>query len=295
MNISFEQANAFCHVVEQGGYTKAAEKLHKSHSSLIYLISNFEEQCQVQLFDRSTYRNKLTPTGKLIYGKCLEILAQVNELEQLCSQMHAGWEASLKIVFDGSLPYESFYKLYKRFKAEKINTVVQTYSHFLEDVELAYLTLNADFMISLLPAKNQKLSAVFLKTQKSRLVAHRDHPLHKNSQRWTLNELKKFDFLTIRGSGGSLGLPTRELEDSASFYLSDFSVKKEAIMKSFGFGWLPQHLIEKELQNKTLIPIKWERPNVVNFQPILYYDSRKVTGPAGKIILDFLKSDSFKN
>jgi DNA-binding transcriptional LysR family regulator len=288
MEISIDQAKAFCMTVDCGGYTQAANRLHKSHSSLIYLIKTLEQQCGFDLFNRKGYRNTLTLPGRRIYSKCHEILAKVDELDRLCGQFQAGWEPSLKIVVDGILPFDPFLSLYKKFRAEKISTVIQTYTDFLEGVSRSFDHLDADIMISLLPIEDRNLKPVILRPIKTYLVAHKDYPVHQKNTKWASAELENFDFLTIRGSGSKLGLNTIELEKSASFFLSDFSAKKEAIFKKTGFGWLPHHLIEKELKNKTLIPIKWERESIHILQPILYMKSQTRSGLAAQLIVESL-------
>lgn len=288
MDISIDQAKAFCSTVDQGGYTQAAQKLNKSHSALIYLIKSLEQQCGFELFNRKAYRNTLTPSGRRVYLKCLEILNKVDELYLLCGQFKEGWEATLKIVFDGILPFDPFLLLYKKFRTEKIPTIIQTYSEFLEGVETNFEYLNADIMISILPCENKNLKPTYLRPKKMYLVAHKDHPINQKNKKWLHSELENFDFLTIRGSGPKLGLNTGEFEKSASFFLSDFSVKKDAILKKTGFGWLPEHLIPKELKAKTLIPIKWERESQHIIQPIMYMQSQKMSGPAAHLIVESL-------
>lgn len=292
MQISLDQAKAFCAVVDLGGYSKAAEKLYKSHSALVYLIKGLEKQCGFALFDRNAYRNSLTSSGHRVYQLCQEILSKVDELEHLCGQINGGWEAALRIVFDGILPFEPFLKIYKKFKIEKIPTVVQTYADYLQDVEKSFDSLTADIMISVVPVQNRDLLAVHLKPFKSHLVAHKDHPIHDTNKRWSIDELHEFYFLTIRGSDQNLGLNTLEFEESASFFFSDFSVKKEAIMKKTGFGWLPDHMIENEFKNRTLIPIKWERKSTHEIQPIVYLRKNALGGQAIQHILEILKSSA---
>lgn len=289
MDISIDQARAFCAVVDSGSYNQAAERLHKSHPALIYLVRSLEQQCAVELFDRRGYRNTLTTNGRRIYGKCLEILAKVDELEQLCVHFNEGWEASIKIVFDGILPFDPFLKLFKAFKAQKVPTQVQTYSDYLDGVDQSFHKLNADMMISIVPVSTKGLEVIQLRSFKHLLVAHKDHPVHQNKKKWLVEELKQFDFLTIRGAGETLGLNTIEFEETASFFLGDFSFKKEAVLKNAGFGWLPQHLIESELKHETVLPVRWERPNVIEMRPVLYVRKGINRGRAIELIINFLK------
>jgi len=290
MEITIDQATALCAVVDHGGYTKAAEKLHKSHTSLIYLIKNLEAQCGFPIFNRDRYKNSLTTPGHSVYIKCHELLNKLEELKTLCHQFSNNWESSIKIVFDGILPISPFLNIYKKFKLDQIPTNVQTYIDYLNDVETSFHNLNADIMISVVPINDKKLKRTFLKPIKMFLVAHKDHAIHQTNKKWSLNDLQSFYFLTVRSVQQNLGLNTSEFEQSASFYLSDFSFKKEAILKKVGFGWLPEHIIEMELKNKTLIPIKWERKNSSEIQPILYTKTESNLGHAAQLIIEALTS-----
>lgn len=291
MEITIDQARALCAVVELGGYSKAAEKLNKSHSALVYLLKNFEQQCGFALFDRKAYRNTLTTAGHRVYHASLDILNKVDDLERLCGNLNQGWEPSLRIVFDGILPFDPFLKIYRNFKNQQIPTVVQTYADYLQDVEKTYHKLNAEIMISVLPVEDRNLTAIPLKSFKSYLVAHKNHPIHEHrSKKWTLQELQQYYFLTIRGSHQKFGLNTVEFEQSASFFLSDFSAKKAAIMKEVGFGWLPFHMIEAEIKNRTLMPVKWERKNTHEIQPVIYIKKQAVGGRSTDLIVDLLKN-----
>lgn len=288
MSISLEQAKAFCAVVEQKGYAQAAEYLNKSHSALVYLIKSLESQLNVQVFDRESYRNQLTPTGRRVFQKCKEIMSKVEELDILCQELHDDWEASVKVVFDGIMSIHPFIEIYKEFKLLSIPTIVQTYTDYLQDVEKTFENLQADMMISVSPVKNKNLISFELEPLKIFLVAHKDHPLNKQNKKWTLSEMKQFYFLTVHGDVQLLGLNTSVFEESASFFLSDFSFKKEAIIKKLGFGWLPEHLIESELKNKVLVPVKWERKSESTIQPILYIKKQSTGGQSVKMIKDRL-------
>lgn len=121
-----------------------------------------------------------------------------------------------------------------------------------------------------------------------KLVAHHLHPLCLDSKSKSLDELKNYHFITVRQTQAHLNLETSELENQASFYFSDFNMKKEAICHQMGFGWLPQHLIERELSKKTLRPIKWTGHSEVYVYPHIYVKKDKLMGKAGQFVLDHL-------
>ena len=291
VQFSLEQVKALVAVVECGSYTKAADALHRSHSALIYLIKGLEEQLQVSIFDRKAYRNKLTPTGEVIYRKCRELLSTATELSQLGTDFHQEWEPRLKIVADGILPISPFLQIHKDFSQKKIPTIIQIYTDYLSDVEKTAQTLEADMMISVVPIQNYKNWQIHhMPSLKSLLVAHKDHEIHQHKKKWKLAELQKFHFLTVRNSGHQMGLNTQELEEQSSFFLSDFHFKKTAIQKKIGFGWLPEHLIENELTAGTLLPVRWERSSQHKIQPNLYLRQHALNNKAQLQIKEILEA-----
>jgi DNA-binding transcriptional LysR family regulator len=290
MDITLDQARAFCAVVEHRSYVAAARSLHKSHSSLVYAIQCLEEQCGFQVLDRRQYRSTLTPKGKRAYEKCRALLGAEADLKNLCRDLEAGWEPSVRIVYDGVLPTEPFVHILKTLRDQNIPTRVQIYSDYLHGVEKSFEELNAQFMVAVVPPQDPANTYISraLKPMKSLLVAHKDHPLHARAEPWSIEELKTFTFLTVRGADQSLRLGTKELEDSSAFHLSDFSFKKDAILKRTGFGWLPEYMIRSELKAKTLRKIRWERSSEQNLHPQILYKKESVRGRASQMILENL-------
>lgn len=289
MNISLDQARCFCALVEKQSYQAAAKELHRSHSAIVYAINCFEEQTGLTLLNRKKYRSTLTPEGQRIYQQCRKLLESASQLEQVCTELTSGWEPKISLVYDGVLSSDPFLGIFEYFKQQKIPTTVSIFSEFLHGVEKSFSDLEADFMISILQPKQANLVTVALRPIKLWLVAHRDHPIHDSKNAWTLSDLKQFTFFTVRGADRSLNLGTKELEEISTFHLADFSLKKTAILRGAGFGWLPEHLIIKEHKRGLLRPIKWEHPSLQELKPNLLYRKRAVTGRAGQLVLKLLK------
>ncbi len=297
MDFSLEQAKTFCEVIKQGSYTKAAEALCKSHSSVVYAIKCLEIQCGLELFDRNQYRSSLTPAGERIHEQCLKLLRTIHELENLCDNLNMGWEPSLRLVYDGILSADPFLHLLTDFQNQQIPTRIQIYSEYLSGVEEKFKQLSADFMISVLPPKNNRLNSINLETLRSFFVCHREHPLAITNENkvWSLDELKKFHFLTVRGADQNLNLGTEELQVAAAFHLSDFSFKKNAILQKAGFGWMPEYMIQQELKDGLLQIILWEQSSVQELHPKLYFSDEKLLGKAGKQLLTYFSTNQKKS
>ncbi|MGZ3803041.1 MAG: LysR family transcriptional regulator [Pseudobdellovibrionaceae bacterium] len=289
MNITLDQARCFCALVDCGSYQAAAKEMNKSHSAVVYSIGCFERQSGLSLLNRHEYRTTLTPAGERVYQQCRSLLSEATKLGQLCSDLSGGWEPTVRLVYDGVLSPEPFLQIFKYFKDERIPTILDIYSDYLHGVEKSFAELEAQFMISIMPVKQSGLHSVDLPPLSNILVAHRDHALFTHEQPWTLNELKSFNFFTVRGADKSLNLGTKELEENSTFHLSDFSLKKIAILQGAGFGWLPQYLIQDELNLEILKPIHWEGSSFQALYPRLYYKKKNKIGRASQIILGKLR------
>ena len=288
MEVSLDQVKTFCAFVENKGYLPTAEALNKSHSAVVYAINCLEEQCGFALLDRSGYRSQLTASGQRVYEKCSRLLAAAGDLEGLCRDLNDDWEATVKIVYDGVLPTDPFLQILKLFDEQKSPSRIQIFSDFLEGVERTFEKLQGQLMVSVIPPRNVVYASYALSPAKSVLVAHAAHPIGRRKGSWRMDELMDFHFLTVRGADHNLPLGTKEFEDSTAFRLSDFSLKKEAILKKMGFGWLPERMITRELKTRELRLVKWERSSIQYLQPYVYHRKNVPLGRAGQMVLQEL-------
>jgi LysR family transcriptional regulator for bpeEF and oprC len=85
----FLAMQVFVRVVETGGITHAADSLEIPKATATTLIQKLEASLGVKLLNRTTRRVSVTPDGAAYYERCVAILAQVRETEELLTQQHA--------------------------------------------------------------------------------------------------------------------------------------------------------------------------------------------------------------
>lgn len=75
----------FTRVIEAGSFSAAARQLHMAPSAIGKGVNRIEARLGVRLIERSTRRLALTEEGQVYYDRCLEILADMEDLENsLC-------------------------------------------------------------------------------------------------------------------------------------------------------------------------------------------------------------------
>lgn len=77
----YGEMEAFVQVVESGGFTEAARKLHLSPSAVSKLISRMEDRLGARLLHRTTRRVSLTAEGRAYFEQLRGILAEIDAVE----------------------------------------------------------------------------------------------------------------------------------------------------------------------------------------------------------------------
>lgn len=94
----FEEIHAFVHVVEHKSFTQAAERLGIAKSSLSRRVNELEQRLGVQLLQRTTRKLSLTSQGRQFYERAVQILAELEDAEQLISDEQVELKGRIKLA-----------------------------------------------------------------------------------------------------------------------------------------------------------------------------------------------------
>ncbi len=285
MHVTLDQARALDAFARTGTFQAAAKELHKVHTAVLYALKQLETQTGLELFDRSGYRTKLTPSGEQVLSRARRMLDAERELVATCAELKSGWEPVLKVVVDAIFPIEPVLEVVRRLKQVEAPTRVLISVDSLGAVEERFEAEQATVMLTVLPPTLPDLETRALPRLKARLVAHKSHPLAKR-EKVSTTDLAGQVLLTVRGSDPRLQLATRSLDQQSTVHLPDFHSKKSAILSGLGFGWLPEWLIEAELERGTLVALPLKEGATHAFTP--YLATRGSVGPAARELVDLV-------
>ncbi|MCD0505707.1 LysR family transcriptional regulator [Bordetella petrii] len=77
----YDAMQAFARVVETGSFTKAADTLHMSKTTVTQLVQQLEARLRVKLLNRTTRKVKVTADGAAYYERVLRLLADLDDAE----------------------------------------------------------------------------------------------------------------------------------------------------------------------------------------------------------------------
>jgi DNA-binding transcriptional LysR family regulator len=288
MRIDIDAFNVLQVLVEEGSFSKASERLHKAQSAVSYQVKKLEQHLGVTLFNRDNYRAELTAEGKVILAEGQRLLQHLANIEHLASRFSQGWEPKLELVIDGALPMEPIMTALKRMSEHNIPTKVQLNMEFLGGVQHRFERDQADLML----VKDYRTGPSYhpkpLPAITSVLVASSQHPLSQ-LKGISLPELQQHVELTIEDSSpGKRDRDEMQFGGDKVFYLSGFIMKKNALLKGLGFGWMPDFLIAEELHQGQLIEIDFIGGNRFSFTPQLVSTLERPLGRAGQLFTELI-------
>lgn len=94
----FEAMTIFCKAVEQGSFAAAAERLDLSTSAVSRQIAQLETLLQARLLNRTTRRISLTDDGRAYYERCLQLLSDLEEAEELVGNARTTLRGTLRLT-----------------------------------------------------------------------------------------------------------------------------------------------------------------------------------------------------
>ena len=93
----FDAMQAFARVVEAGSFTKAAETLHMSRSTVSQLVQQLEARLRVKLLNRTTRQVNVTADGAAYYERVVRLLGDLDDAETSLSSASAAPRGRLRV------------------------------------------------------------------------------------------------------------------------------------------------------------------------------------------------------
>ena len=93
----FDAIQAFVRVVESGSFTKAAETMHVSKTTVTQLVQQLEARLRVKLLHRTTRRVQVTADGAAYYERAVRLLADLDDAETSLSSASAAPRGRLRV------------------------------------------------------------------------------------------------------------------------------------------------------------------------------------------------------
>jgi len=254
--MTLDQLKVLCTIIDTGSFSAAAEKLNRVQSAVSIAIKKLEESLDIMIFDREGYRPQLTESGKEIHRQALTILKQTDFLNYTAEQLAMGEEAEIAIAIDGICPLDRITPVLKVFTIDHPHVRIQLYIEYLgsmerlnqESIDMAFTqVLEWPTWVEAIPW----IEIPYIP------VTAPEHPLALDSDNAKRN-LEQHTQIVV-SSSQQAPLSVNVMQEATIWHVGDFASKRQLLKEGFGWGYMPQHLIESDLKENKLTVLNLEK------------------------------------
>lgn len=282
---TLEQWRVLQAIVEYGGYAQAAAALHRSQSSVSYMVARLQEQLGVELLELEGRKAKLTESGQVLLARAGELLASAQSLERLAASLEQGWEPRLRVVVDAAFPTGVLLQALDRYSHLAQQTQVELDEVVLSGAEEA-LFEGADLVIGNRAPPgvlaNHLLDVEFV------AVAHRDHPLQRMGRELVADDLRTRLQIVLRDSGQRRPRDEGWLGSRQRWTVTSMHASLAMVANGMGYAWLPRDLVRDALAAGQLLmlPLREGRIRLVS---LYLMHGVQAPGPAARALAEVLR------
>lgn len=277
---------AFVKTVEEGSFTKAAEKLNYAQSSVSKMIADLEKEWGIILLERSKKGVRLTSAGEQILPRIRTILNDFRELEGCINQINGIQKGIVRIGTFSSVAINWMPDLFVQFQKDYPGIEYEMLLGDYTEVEQWIEEGRVDCGFLRLPSE-KLFDTILLKKDEYKVILSCHHPLTKKEQ-IDIKDLENEPFLLLEHGGKT---EVSELLEKNKVYpqirfttWEDFAIMSMA-EKGLGIGILPDMILKRIPYQIEIRPLKEPYYRKIG---IAMKDKNRLT-PAAKKFVEYLE------
>jgi DNA-binding transcriptional LysR family regulator len=284
---------AFVAVADNGSFTKAAQKLHTTKSSVGKAIQKLEDDLRLKLFHRSTRSVKLTEEGHIYLSACKTALEAISEAKHQLDARQAEPAGTLRINTPIGIGHTIMQSLSKFTSAyPKVIPEVSMSDNFVEAINE-----NLDLVIRIGELADSAMVARKLCDLKTILCASPNY-LSAFGYPDTLNSLEQHKAILFRAPNGRLRQwyfhvdkkkEKREFVPKQAAIFSDGRAMVDAAVNGIGIAQIYDKSAIQALHTGALIELLPEYASIA--QPMhALIPAGRIMPPKTKVFVEFLQT-----
>lgn len=282
LNVSLEQWQVLQAVADEGSFQAAADKLHKSQSTVSYTVQKLQENLGVPVFEYKGRRAQLTDSGQLILRQARTLLEQAAKLERAARDLAGGWEPHINLLVDVIYPQSVLLDALEAFGPQSRGTRVDIFRHALSGSQDMIVQGKVELgILGFVPPGylGQKLMEVEFVP-----LAGAAHPLAKLEGPINEDTLRHHRQIVVRDSGVYRRSDAGWLGAEERWTVNDFYDSVSYLKRGLGFAFMPSHVARKELASGEikLLPLETEVGRRIPTN--LVFTDKPNAGPATRLL-----------
>jgi DNA-binding transcriptional LysR family regulator len=295
-NITMQQMEALIALVEEGSFSRAAQKMLLTQPALTKNIKNIEESLGTKIVRRSTGGISINASGKILYDYARRIVKLRNEAREKIGKLtdNPGGD-----IYIGASTIPATYILPRALSLfRKKHPDVRVHIQTADSEETINMVLGNQVEIGFIGKQplNNRIMEMRLWKDRLALVVRGNHPWRKKKV-ITLQEFLAEPFVIREKGSATRDILESCLKNSQSISISQLNICsemgsseaiKEAIIAGLGVSVISVHAITRELSQKLLAEVPFPGCNIERNLYLIYQRKLELTA-LHKLFIDFLK------
>lgn len=290
--MDFKNIQTFIKVAELKSFSLAATELGYSQSAVSTQIINLEKELGHSLFDRIGHKITLTANGIKVLQYAQNIQLLTKELDTQLNGCTDDITGTIRIAMADSICTSIFPNILTDFQKQYPNIKIVIKTGVTSDM-FSLLSHNEVDMVFTLDIKIQRPDFVILKESSvnTNFYISSKHPLaHKSTV--NISDIKQYPlYLTEENISYRKELERiiADLNDfiEPTYEIGNVQVLKELILNSSGIGFIPEFVVEKELIQKSILPISNPNFPITIWRQLICHKGKALT-PAMTALINFI-------
>lgn len=244
INITLKQIRAFIAVAAEGSFTKAADSLHVTQSTLTSSIKVLEDEIGLQMFDRSTRSVVPTQQGIIFLPAAQRLLRDLEDALDDMRMVAERERGSVAVCAAGSFITYVLTPALMDLARHYPGIHTRLSEGTTQSVAQQVLSGESDFGITTLFEPIPELDTALLLTDAYGAVYGADHPLNSEQASLTWSKLSHHTMIRLSKANGIRILLDREpkiagLFKNTAYEVSGVASLQALLRRGFGFSALP--------------------------------------------------------
>lgn len=290
--MDFDRLRLFRDIAQSRSVSKGASLNGISQSAVSQYLQDLEEQMGVTLLDRGTRPLTVTEAGKLYLDMCRDTLNRRDEFQVALDILKGQVEGTVRVASIYSVGLSELARLEKEFLRRYPQARIEVEYLRPEKVYEAVVTDRADIGLLSYPEPTKEVTVLPWRQEQMAIAASPYHALAKNTE-VSPQDLDGVDFV-----GFDEDLPIRRDIDrflrehhvhvNVTLHFDNIQMIKEAVAHGSGVSIMPARVMEEEVAQGRLVPIRIAGFEL--FRPVgIVHRRKKRFQRAGQALLELLQ------
>lgn len=249
---NLNHVKAFLHVIETGSITAASRQLRKSQTSISNSVTNLEIDLGIDLLLREGHKATPTESGLKLLPYFRNLLDYTYVIDDVINSLQTKRQ-KLSLFIDNAIPPSLCNAVEHLIRSEEFECVTvkrgspaDSFQKLKEgDIQVA-ITIHEE-------VKTKLFSQSVLGYCRGVAVCHRDLALAKVDIT-SINDMVRYRQIALACSAAEVSPSFVPVSDEVC-YVDNFCDMKSLVMRGLGWGILPSHIVQSELESGTFVDL----------------------------------------